>query len=56
MPENKKLFLYDYQWCEQNDIHPGNFYNRVSKLRKQGYTFSKSEAKSNAVSKAQEVV
>ncbi len=19
--------LSDYQWCEQNGIHPGNFYN-----------------------------
>ncbi len=26
--------LSDYQWCEQNGIYPGNFYNWVSKLRK----------------------
>jgi len=46
----------DYQWCEQNGIHPGNFYNWVSKLRKQGYTFPESEAKSNALPNVQEVV
>ena len=29
--------LTDYQWCKQNDIHPGTFYNWVSRLRKRGY-------------------
>ena len=37
--ECRQSGLTDYQWCEQNGIHPGNFYNWVSKLRKQGYTF-----------------
>lgn len=46
----------DYQWCEQNGIHPGNFYNWVSKLKKQGYTFPGSEAKSNALPNVQEIV
>lgn len=48
--------LSDYQWCEQNGVYPGNFYNWVSKLRKQGYTFPESEAKSNAIPNVQEVV
>ena len=54
--ECRQSGLTDYQWCEQNGIHPGNFYNWVSKLRKQGYTFPESAAKSNAVANVQEVV
>lgn len=54
--ECRQSGLSDYQWCEQNGIHPGNFYNWVSKLRKQGYTFPESAAKSNAVPNVQEVV
>ena len=54
--ECRQSGLTDYQWCEQNGIHPGNFYNWVSKLRKQGYTFPESEAKSNALPNVQEVV
>lgn len=54
--ECRQSGLSDYQWCKQNDIHPGNFYNWVSKLRKRGYSFSDSEAKSNAVPNIQEVV
>ena len=54
--ECRKSGLSDYQWCKQNGIHPGNFYNWVSKLRKQGYSFPDSEAKSNAVPNIQEVV
>lgn len=30
--------LSDYQWCETQGIHPGTFYNWVSKLRKAGVT------------------
>ena len=26
--------LSDYQWCKQNGINPGTFYNWVSRLRK----------------------
>lgn len=48
--------LSDYQWCEQTGIHPGNFYNWVSKLRKNGYIFPESTAKSNASPNIQEVV
>lgn len=54
--ECRQSGLSDYQWCKQNGIHPGNFYNWVSKLRKQGYSFPDSEAKSNAVPNIQEVV
>lgn len=54
--ECRQSGLSDYQWCEQNGIHPGNFYNWVSKLRKQGYTFPESAAKSNSVPNVQEVV
>lgn len=48
--------LSDYQWCEQNGINPGNFYNWVSKLRKIGYTFPDSAAKKHAKASIQEVV
>ena len=48
--------LSDYQWCKQNGIHPGNFYNWVSKLRKQGYSFPDSQSKLTAVPNIQEVV
>ena len=44
--------LSDYQWCK----HPGNFYNWVSKLRKQGYSFPDSQSKLTAVPNIQEVV
>ncbi len=54
--ECRQSGLSDYQWCEQNGIHSGIFYNWVSRLRKQGCTFSESEAKSNAVPNVQEVV
>lgn len=54
--ECRRSGLSDYQWCEQNGVYPGNFYNWVSKLRKQGYTFPKSEAKANVLPNIQEVV
>lgn len=54
--ECRRSGLSDYQWCEQNGVHPGNFYNWVSKLRKSGYTFPESSAKSNASPNIQEVV
>ena len=41
--------LSDHQWCEQNGIRPGNFYNWVSKLRKSGYTFPESALRTNAL-------
>lgn len=54
--ECRQSGLSDYQWCEQNGIHPGNFYNWVSKLRKAGYTFPDLGVKANAVPNKQEVV
>jgi transposase-like protein len=54
--ECRQSGLSDYQWCSQNDINPGTFYNWVSKLRKSGYTFPDSSSKSKAVVVTQEVV
>ena len=54
--ECRQSGLSDYQWCEQNGIHPGNFYNWVSKLRKSGYTFPEPASKTNALPNIQEVV
>lgn len=54
--ECRRSGFSDYQWCVKNGVHPGNFYNWVSKLRKSGYTFPESEAKSNASPNIQEVV
>lgn len=62
-PEQIKLItecrqsgLSDYQWCRKQGIHPGTFYNWVSKLRKAGYTIPDSENKSSALPASQEVV
>lgn len=54
--ECRQSGLSDYQWCEKNGIHPGNFYNWVSKLRKSGYTFPEPASKSNALPNIQDVV
>ncbi len=54
--ECRRSGLSDYQWCEKKGIHPGNFYNWVSKLRKNGYTFPDNETKTNASPNIQEVV
>lgn len=54
--ECRQSGLSDYQWCEQNGINPNNFYNWVSKLKKSGYTFPDSAAKSRAKVNVQEVV
>ena len=54
--ECRQSGLSDYQWCEKNGIHPGNFYNWVSKLRKSGYTFPDPSSKSIALPNIQEVV
>lgn len=32
--ECRKSGLSDHQWCLNNDINPGTFYNSVSRLRK----------------------
>lgn len=54
--ECRQSGLSDYQWCEKNGVYPGTFYNWVRKLRKRGYTFPDSEARSNAFSARQDVV
>jgi len=48
--------LSDYQWCETQGIHPGTFYNWVSKLRKAGVTIPDSESKHLGTPVNQEVV
>lgn len=54
--ECRQSGLSDYQWCEKNGIHPGNFYNWVSKLRKSGYTFPEPASRTNALPDIHEVV
>lgn len=54
--ECRQSGLNDHQWCEQNGIKPGTFYNWVSKLRKRGYTFPVSESKTAMLPNRQEVV
>ena len=53
--ECRQSGLSDYRWCKQNGIHLGYFYNWVSKLRKCGYSFPNSEAKSNAIRRRAEL-
>ena len=62
-PEQIKLImecrqsgLSDYQWCREQGIHPGTFYNWVSKLRKAGYVIPDSESRNCAIPNKQEVV
>lgn len=43
--ECRRSGLSDYQWCQNQGIHPGTFYNWVSKLRKAGYTIPDSESR-----------
>lgn len=54
--ECRQSGLSDYQWCKTKGIHPGTFYNWVSKLRKAGYTFPESESKNIGMPVTQEVV
>ena len=54
--ECRQSGLSDYQWCKQEGIKPGTFYNWVSKLRKSGYTFPDSETKNIQTAVSQEVV
>lgn len=54
--ECRRSGLSDYQWCEQNGIHAGTFYNWVSKLRKSGYTFPESQSRTNDTPAVQDVV
>lgn len=54
--ECRQSGLSDYQWCEQNGIHPGTFYNWVSKLKKSGYTLPDTQKNSEMKPEIQEVV
>ena len=54
--ECRQSGLSDYQWCNQQGIKPGTFYNWVSKLRKRGYTFPDSQSKSVGTPVVQEIV
>ena len=54
--ECRRSGLSDYQWCQNQGINPGTFYNWVSKLRKAGYTIPDSESKISAIPVKQEVV
>lgn len=54
--ECRRSGLSDYQWCQNQGINPGTFYNWVSKLRKAGYTIPDSESKTSGVPVRQEVV
>lgn len=54
--ECRRSGLSDYQWCQNQGINPGTFYNWVSKLRKAGYTIPDSENKTSGVPARQEVV
>lgn len=54
--ECRQSGLSDYQWCQQQGIKPGTFYNWVSKLRKAGYTIPESESRSSGLPVSQEVV
>lgn len=54
--ECRRSGLSDYQWCQNQGIHPGTFYNWVSKLRKAGYTIPDSESRISALPVKQEVV
>lgn len=54
--ECRESGLSDYQWCKQNNIKPGTFYNWISKLRKLGYTFPESQATTQVKATKQEVV
>lgn len=54
--ECRRSGLSDYQWCQNHGIHPGTFYNWVSKLRKAGYQIPDSESRTAALPVTQEVV
>ena len=54
--ECRRSGLSDYQWCKNQGINPGTFYNWVSKLRKAGYAIPDSESKTSGVPVRQEVV
>ena len=54
--ECRQSGLSDYQWCMNQNINPGTFYNWVSKLKKKGCTIPESENISAGAAVKQEVV
>ena len=54
--ECRQSGLSDYQWCREQGIKPGTFYNWISRLRKAGYTIPDSESQVCAAPVRQEVV
>lgn len=54
--ECRRSGLSDYQWCREQGINPGTFYNWVSKLRKAGYMIPDSESKVCGTPAMQEIV
>ena len=54
--ECRRSGLSDYQWCTEQGINPGTFYNWVSKLRKAGYIIPASESKVCGTPAMQEIV
>ena len=54
--ECRRSGLSDYQWCTEQGINPGTFYNWVSKLRKAGYIIPDSESKVCGTPAMQEIV
>ena len=54
--ECRQSGLSDYQWCRKQGINSGTFYNRVSKLRKAGYTVPEPAGKVSGAPVMQEVV
>lgn len=49
--------LTDYQWCKEHGIHPGTFYNWVSRLRKKAcYDIPDPVSREHLTSAVQEVV
>lgn len=54
--ECRQSGLSDYQWCREQGINPGTFYNWISRLRKAGYTIPDSDSKICATPVRQEVV
>lgn len=48
--------LSDYQWCQNNGILPGTFYNWISKLKKRGVTIPEPAYKTEGIPLQQDVV
>ena len=54
--ECRQSGLSDYQWCREQGINPGTFYNWISRLRKAGYIIPDSDSKVCTTPVRQEVV